>query len=80
MPGPPLSPPVLMPLPQPPTPPLPPAPAGRAAMVQKQFPEAIGADDFVQRVEMALHAFGFSGENSIGEAAGVGAHVDGGRA
>ncbi|KAL4426266.1 hypothetical protein ABPG77_009881 [Micractinium sp. CCAP 211/92] len=38
---------------------------GRAAMVQKQFPEAIGADDFVQRVEMALHAFGFSGENSI---------------
>ncbi|KAL4436568.1 hypothetical protein ABPG75_003707 [Micractinium tetrahymenae] len=36
-------------------------------MVQKQFPEAIGADDFVQRVEMALHAFGFSGENSIGE-------------
>lgn len=36
-------------------------------MVQKHFPEAIGADDFVQRVEMALHAFGFSGENSIGE-------------
>jgi len=37
----------------------------RTAMVAKQFPEAIGADDFVQRVEMALHAFGFSGENSI---------------
>ena len=49
-------------------------------MVQKQLPEAIGADDILQRVEMALHAFGFSGENSIGEAAGVGAHVDGGRA
>nr|AXF41558.1 LCI450 protein [Chlorella sp. ArM0029B] len=38
---------------------------GRAAMVQQHFESALGADDFVQRVEMALHAFGFSGENSI---------------
>nr|AXF41559.1 LCI520 protein [Chlorella sp. ArM0029B] len=39
---------------------------GRAAMVQKHFDSAIGADDFIQRVEMALYAFGFTGENSIG--------------
>ncbi len=44
-----------------------PPPAGRAAQVQKHFESAIGADDFIQRVEMALYAFGFTGENSIGE-------------
>jgi len=27
----------------------------------------MGADDFMQRVEMALYAYGFTGENSIGE-------------
>ncbi len=26
----------------------------------------MGADDFIQRVEMALYAFGFNGDNSIG--------------
>ncbi|KAL4419735.1 hypothetical protein ABPG75_006833 [Micractinium tetrahymenae] len=38
---------------------------GRAAQVQKHYESAIGADDFIQRVEMALYAFGFTGENSI---------------
>ena len=35
--------------------------------VQEQFGNAMGADDFMQRVEMALYAFGFNGDNSIGE-------------
>jgi len=34
--------------------------------VQEQFGNALGADDFIQRVEMALYAFGFNGDNSIG--------------
>ena len=34
--------------------------------VQEQFASALGADDFMQRVEMALYAFGFNGDNSIG--------------
>jgi hypothetical protein len=42
-------------------------PAGRANAVQKHFSSALGADDFMQRVEMALFAFGFTGENSIGK-------------
>ena len=42
-------------------------PAGRAAAVQKHFEGALGADDFMTRVEMALYAFGFTGDNSIGE-------------
>jgi len=41
--------------------------AGRTATIQKYFETAMGADDFIQRVEMALYAFGFTGENSIGE-------------
>ena len=40
---------------------------GRANAVQKHFPSSLGADDFMQRVEMALYAFGFTGDNSIGE-------------
>ena len=40
---------------------------GRANAVQKHFASAVGADDFMQRVEMALYAFGFTGDNSIGE-------------
>ena len=40
---------------------------GRANAVQKHFGSALGADDFMQRVEMALFAFGFTGDNSIGE-------------
>jgi hypothetical protein len=41
--------------------------SGRANAVQKHFESALGADDFMQRVEMALYAFGFTGDNSIGE-------------
>ena len=37
--------------------------------VQEQFANALGADDFIQRVEMALYAFGFNGDNSIGGSA-----------
>jgi hypothetical protein len=37
--------------------------------VQKHFEGALGADDFMTRVEMALYAFGFTGDNSIGERA-----------
>ncbi|KAI7836363.1 hypothetical protein COHA_009756, partial [Chlorella ohadii] len=37
----------------------------RANKVQEQFASAMGADDFIQRVEMALYAFGFNGDNSI---------------
>ncbi|KAL4856957.1 hypothetical protein ACK3TF_002657 [Chlorella vulgaris] len=39
--------------------------AGRANAVQKHFEGSLGADDFMQRVEMALFAFGFTGDNSI---------------
>ncbi|PSC69999.1 low-CO2 inducible [Micractinium conductrix] len=37
----------------------------RSAIVNKHFEGSLGADDFIQRVEMALYAFGFTGENSI---------------
>ncbi|KAI7838860.1 hypothetical protein COHA_007383 [Chlorella ohadii] len=37
----------------------------RVNKVQEQFGNALGADDFIQRVEMALYAFGFNGDNSI---------------
>ncbi|PSC73738.1 low-CO2 inducible isoform B [Micractinium conductrix] len=37
----------------------------RTASVQQHFETALGADDFIQRVEMALHGFGFNGGNSI---------------
>ena len=30
-------------------------------------PAALGVDDFMQRLEIALYAFGFSNDNSIGE-------------
>ena len=42
----------------------------RTRLVRRSFPHALGVDDFMQRVEVALHAFGFSGDNSIGERAG----------
>ncbi len=29
------------------------------------FPSALGADDFIARVEVALHSYGFTGHNSI---------------
>ncbi|KAL4439983.1 hypothetical protein ABPG75_002984 [Micractinium tetrahymenae] len=37
----------------------------RVTTVADEFPGAIGADDFIQRVEIALYGFGFSGDNSI---------------
>nr|AXF42662.1 low-CO2 inducible protein LCI1850 [Chlorella sp. ArM0029B] len=37
----------------------------RSKTVQDHFQSAIGADDFMQRVEMALYSFGFSGDNCI---------------
>ncbi|EFN54502.1 hypothetical protein CHLNCDRAFT_8980, partial [Chlorella variabilis] len=37
----------------------------RAAAVQKHFTGALGADDFMLRLEKALFAFGFAGDNSI---------------
>ena len=50
--------------------PPPPCPAARVNKVQEQFGNAMGADDFMQRVEMALYAFGFNGDNSIGALGG----------
>lgn len=35
--------------------------------MQKHFTGALGADDFMLRLEKALFAFGFAGDNSIGE-------------
>lgn len=37
----------------------------RTQTVSQHFPNALGIDDFVSRVEVALHAFGFTGDNSI---------------
>jgi len=39
---------------------------GRAKVVSDYFPTAIGIDDFLHRLEIALYAYGFSGDNSIG--------------
>lgn len=39
--------------------------ACRADVVRRHFPTALSADDFFHRLEVALHAFGFTGENSI---------------
>ena len=38
----------------------------RARRVAKHFPTAIGVDDFLNRLEVALFAYGFTGDNSIG--------------
>lgn len=35
--------------------------------VSKHFPSAMGVDDFIARLEMALAAYGFTGDNAIGE-------------
>ena len=51
----------------------------RAATVREHFPKALGEDDFVSRSEVALDAFGFNGENSIGAPSDdlvAGAHGD----
>eukprot|EP00899_Mesostigma_viride_P027246 jgi/Mesvir1/7706/Mv11663-RA.27 len=37
----------------------------RAAMLQKHFPYFLGYEDFVSRVEISLHKFGFESYNSI---------------
>lgn len=39
----------------------------RYATVLKHFPTALGVDDFIARVEVALCYFGFTGDNTIGE-------------
>lgn len=41
--------------------------AGRAKKVTEHFDAALGVDDFLHRLEIALFAFGFTGDNSIGE-------------
>eukprot|EP00890_Picochlorum_soloecismus_P005650 jgi/Picsp_1/6086/NSC_03440-R1_low-co2 inducible protein len=38
---------------------------GRAKVVNDYFPTAIGIDDFLHRLEIALYAYGFSGDNAI---------------
>lgn len=40
---------------------------GRAKVVSHHFSTALGIDDFLHRLEIALHAYGFNGDNSIGE-------------
>ncbi|KAL6778576.1 LCIB1 [Auxenochlorella protothecoides x Auxenochlorella symbiontica] len=37
----------------------------RTRIITHHFPSALGVDDFMQRMEIALYAFGFSGDNSI---------------
>ncbi|KIY95386.1 hypothetical protein MNEG_12578 [Monoraphidium neglectum] len=37
----------------------------RHELVLKSFPNALGVDDFISRVEIALAAHGFRGDNSI---------------
>jgi hypothetical protein len=38
----------------------------RHELVLRHFPTALGVDDFMSRVEIALSAHGFRGDNSIG--------------
>lgn len=40
---------------------------GRTRVVNSHFPTALGVDDFLHRLEIALYAYGFNGDNSIGE-------------
>lgn len=40
---------------------------GRAKLVNDHFESAIGIDDFLHRLEIALYAYGFNGDNSIGK-------------
>jgi len=39
--------------------------SGRLRQVSQYFPDALGVDDFIARVEIALHAYGFHGSNTI---------------
>jgi hypothetical protein len=41
--------------------------AQRHKMMLNHFPSAMGVDDFMARVEMALAGYGFTGDNSIGK-------------
>ena len=34
--------------------------------VTRHFPSSLGVDDFIARLEIALFAYGFTGDNSIG--------------
>jgi hypothetical protein len=45
----------------------------RHELVLRHFPNALGVDDFMARVEIALAAHGFRGDNAIGAGAGRGA-------
>lgn len=38
---------------------------GRAKVVNGHFPSALGIDDFLNRLEIALYAYGINGDNSI---------------
>lgn len=38
----------------------------RTRRVAQKFPSALGLDDFLNRLEIALFAYGFTGENCIG--------------
>jgi len=38
----------------------------RVNIVQESFPSATSMDDFIFKLEMALVAYGFTGDNSIG--------------
>lgn len=40
---------------------------GRHRVICQHFPTAMGVDDFIHRMEIALYAYGFHGDNSIGE-------------
>jgi hypothetical protein len=40
---------------------------GRSRKVSAHFSTAMGIDDFLHRLEIALYAYGFHGDNSIGE-------------
>ena len=39
---------------------------GRTKVVVNHFNTAMGIDDFLHRLEIALYAYGFNGDNSIG--------------
>ena len=40
--------------------------AARLQQVARHFPSSLGVDDFIARLEIALFAHGFTGDNSIG--------------
>lgn len=40
--------------------------ASRAATISKFFPGSLDVHDYVQRLDIALQAYGFDGNNSIG--------------